>query len=126
MHARKLKEGDPEENKKCLALIMLTSNKLQHSTTEIGIFLGGFNQACKTIISYLEKKRDLPNAEYIKKLWEKGFEEYMPPHCDNLFNLYEDWKRKTEIEQFDNARFFSLFEASFNQIYKDYQRKKKL
>jgi len=123
IHAKKLKEGDPEENKKCLALIILIANKLQHSTTEIGIFFAGFNQACKIIISYLEKKRDPPDKEYLKKLCEKGFEEFMPPHCDNLFNLYEDWKRKIEKEQLDKGRLFSLFESSFNNLYKDFQRR---
>ncbi|MBA7629295.1 hypothetical protein ES703_36793 [subsurface metagenome] len=122
-HAKKLKKGDIEEQKKALALHMLTSNKIQHSTTEIGIFFGGFSKACEMIRSYLENKLDPPNNEYLRNLWEKGFIEYLTTYSDSLFNLYEDWKRHTEKYQLDKGRLFSLFEASFNRIYKEFQRR---
>ncbi|GAH37318.1 unnamed protein product [marine sediment metagenome] len=124
IHKKKLKERDPEEYKKCLALHILVANKLHHSTTEMGIFFAGFNEACKLIISYLEKNRDAPNKNYLRNLYEKGFEEYFVPYCHNLFEIYEEWKRQVEKEQLDKGRLFSLFESSFNRIYKDFQRRK--
>ena len=124
IHQKKLKERDPEEHKKCLALTILAVNKLQHSTTEMGIYFAGFDQACKIIISYLGKKLEPPNKIYLRELHEKGFEEFFVPYCHTLFESYENWKRQIEKEQLDRGRAFTLFETSFNNMYKEFQRRK--
>ena len=124
-HKEKLIKGDIEEQKKALSFHILTMDKLQHSTTDIGVFFGGFKAACELIISYLkDKKLDLPDREYLKDILKKGFREYFVPYSHSCFDIYEDWKRRIEEEQVEKDKLFSLFEASFNRMFKDFQKYK--
>lgn len=125
LHKEKLREGDPEEQKKALSLHILTIEKLQHSTTDLGLFFGGFKVACDLILSYLEnEKLDLPDKNYLRDLAKKGFREYFIPYSHSCFDTYEYWKRDTEEYQIDKTNAFHLFEVAFNKMYKDFQKSK--
>ena len=122
-HANLLKGKDPEEMKKVISYLFLTFHKLQHTTSEMGIFLGGMYKGIELILSFIHNKFEIPNSNEVFK-HEIDFADFVGPYVEFSFELFEKWKREAEEYQINKGiEVFKSYETAVHKLYKDYQKR---
>ena len=123
-HYKLLKGRDPEEVKKFISFIVLTLYKLQHTTSDMGVFFGGMYKGSELFLSLIHNNFEIPTIAEVKK--NENFEliTVIAPYVDLSFELFEDWKRDTEIYQTRKGiEVFKSYESVVYALYKEYQKR---
>jgi len=122
-HAKLLEGKNPEEIKKFISFLFLTLFKLQHTTSDMGAFFGGMHLAIELFLSFIHNNFEIPTRIEISKT-EIGFIDFVGPYVDLSFELFEDWKRKTETYQINKGiEVFKSYERVLSSLYKEYQKR---
>jgi len=122
-HAKLLGGRDPKEVKKFISFLISLLYRLQHTTSEMGIFFGGMHKGSELFLSLIHHKFEIPTSvEIIKN--DSELIKVVPPYIDLSFHLFEDWKRETEEHQIRKGpEIFKSYEQFFSSLYKDYQKR---
>lgn len=122
-HYKLLEGRDPEEVKKFISFLFLTIFRIQHTTSEMGIFFGGMYKGFELFMSCIHHNFKIPNYIELEKN-QPELENVMAPYVDLTFELFEDWKRQTEGFQIKKgAGKFKLYESCISELYKNYQKR---
>ena len=122
-HAKLLEGKDPKEVKKFISFLISLLYRLQHTTSDAGIFFGGMHKGSELFLSLIHLKFEIPtSAEIIKN--DSELIKVIPPYLDLSFHLFEDWKRETEEHQINKGvEAFKGYEQLFSSLYKDFQKR---
>ena len=119
-HAKLLEGRDPEEVKKFISFLISLLYRLQHTTSEMGVFFGGMYKGSELFLSLIHHKFEIPTSVEITKN-DSELIKVVPPYLDLSFQLFEDWKRETEEHQVRKGpERFKGYEQLFSSLYKEY------
>jgi len=122
-HAKLLEGRDPEEVKKFISFLISLLYRLQHTTSDMGVFFGGMYKGSELFLSLIHHKFEIPTSVEITKN-DPELVTVMPPYVDLSFQLFEDWKRETEEHQVRKGpEVFKGYEQLFSKLYKNYQKR---
>ena len=122
-HYKLLKGKDPEEVKKFISFLILTLYRLQHTTSEMGIFFGGMYKAHELFLSFIHHDFKIPTSIEVEKN-QIELINVVAPYVDLSFELFEGWKRKTEEFQINKGiGVFKSYENAVSKLYKEYQKR---
>lgn len=122
-HAKLLEGRDPEEVKKFISFLISLLYRLQHTTSDMGVFFGGMYKGCEFFLSLIHHKFKIPTSVEITKS-DSELIKIIPPYLDLSFHLFEDWKRETEEFQINKGvEAFKGYEQLFSSLYKEFQKR---
>ena len=122
-HSKGLQKSDPKTSTESLARTFLTSFKLRHTSTELGIFMGGFSCAFELIISASKSGVKLPIFKEVKDLEIEGNLDLLRVYSWALFNEYDLWRREQETKQINlGIQKTNAFVEAVHSSYKEFKK----